>query len=48
MRKAQFDVPSEVMAEFAQAMATRNLSNSVTGTARLSWKLNTTAMNPMR
>lgn len=32
MRKAQFDVPSEVMAEFADEMANLNLSNTVAGT----------------
>jgi hypothetical protein len=31
MRKAEFNVPSEVMAEFAQAMAERNLTNTITG-----------------
>lgn len=32
MRKAEFNVPSEVMAEFAQELANKNLSNTVTGT----------------
>ncbi|MBI4947606.1 MAG: hypothetical protein HY840_14530 [Bacteroidetes bacterium] len=32
MRKAEFFVPSEVMAEFAQELASKNLSNSITGT----------------
>ena len=32
MRKAEFNVPSEVMAEFAGEMANRNLSNTVAGT----------------
>ncbi len=32
MRKAEFEVPSEVMAEFADAMASRNLNNTVSGT----------------
>lgn len=32
MRKAQFEVPSQVMAEFADEMANRNLSNKVAGT----------------
>ena len=32
MRKAEFNVPSEVMAEFAEELANRNVSNSVTGT----------------
>ena len=32
MRKAEFYVPSEVMAEFADELASKNLSNSITGT----------------
>lgn len=32
MRKAEFEVPSEVMAEFASEMAERSLDNTVTGT----------------
>lgn len=32
MRKAQFDVPSSVMAEFADEMASRGLTNTVNGT----------------
>jgi predicted HTH transcriptional regulator len=32
MRKAEFNVPSEAMAEFAEEMANRNLSNTVAGT----------------
>ena len=32
MRKAEFYVPSEVMAEFAQEMANRQLTNTVSGT----------------
>jgi capsular polysaccharide biosynthesis protein len=32
MRKAEFEVPSEVMAEFADELASRNLTNTVTGT----------------
>ena len=33
MRKAEFAVPSEVMAEFAQEMAERDLDNKVVGTS---------------
>ena len=32
MRKAEFAVPSEVMAEFANEMAKRDLDNKVVGT----------------
>jgi hypothetical protein len=32
MRKAEFYVPSGAMAEFAQEMASRSLTNTVTGT----------------
>jgi len=32
MRKAEFFVPSEAMVEFADAMASRKLDNTVTGT----------------
>jgi capsular polysaccharide biosynthesis protein len=32
MRKAEFEVPSEVMAEFAEEMASRDLDNKVIGT----------------
>jgi HAMP domain-containing protein len=32
MRKAEFAVPSEVMAEFAEKLASQNLDNRVTGT----------------
>jgi hypothetical protein len=32
MRKAEFLVPSEAMLEFTDAMASRHLDNSVTGT----------------
>jgi hypothetical protein len=32
MRKAEFAVPSEVMAEFANEMAERELDNKVVGT----------------
>ncbi|MBA3971234.1 MAG: hypothetical protein H0X46_03680 [Bacteroidetes bacterium] len=32
MRKAEFEVPSEVMAEFADEMVNRDLDNKVTGT----------------
>lgn len=32
MRKAEFEVPSEVMAEFATEMAERDLDNKVVGT----------------
>ena len=32
MRKAEFSVPSEVMAEFADELANRNLTNCITGT----------------
>lgn len=32
MRKAEFFVPSEGMVEFADAMASRKLDNTVTGT----------------
>ena len=32
MRKAEFEVPSEVMAEFAEEMASRYLDNKVIGT----------------
>lgn len=32
MRKAEFEVPQEAMTEFADTMASRNLSNTVTGT----------------
>ena len=31
MRKAEFNVPSEAMAEFAEEMSNRNLSNTVAG-----------------
>jgi hypothetical protein len=31
MRKAEFEVPSEVMAEFAGELAERGLDNTVTG-----------------
>jgi 2-oxo-4-hydroxy-4-carboxy--5-ureidoimidazoline (OHCU) decarboxylase len=31
MRKAEFYVPSEVMAEFAQELSSRDLTNSITG-----------------
>ena len=34
MRKAEFNVPSEVMAEFAEAMAESNLSNTINGTTK--------------
>ena len=33
MRKAEFAVPSEVMAEFANEMAERELDNKVVGTS---------------
>ncbi len=33
MRKAEFAVPSEVMAEFANEMAERDLDNKVVGTS---------------
>lgn len=32
MRTAQFAVPSEVMAEFANELAEHNLNNTITGT----------------
>ena len=32
MRKAEFEVPSEVMAKFADEMSGRGLDNTVTGT----------------
>ena len=32
MRKAEFELPSEVMAEFADEMASRDLDNKVVGT----------------
>ena len=32
MRKAEFEVPSKVMAEFADEMTNRDLDNKVTGT----------------
>lgn len=32
MRKAEFQVPSEVMAEFTDEMVNRDLDNKVTGT----------------
>lgn len=32
MRTAQFAVPSEAMAEFADELAERNLDNTITGT----------------
>jgi hypothetical protein len=32
MRKAEFEVPSEVMAEFADEMVNRDLDNKVIGT----------------
>lgn len=32
MRKAEFNVPSEVMTEFAEELATRNLDNTIVGT----------------
>lgn len=32
MRKAEFEVPSEVMAEFTDEMVSRDLDNKVTGT----------------
>lgn len=32
MRKAEFAVPSEVMAEFAEKLASQNLDNKVMGT----------------
>jgi len=32
MRKAEFEVPSVVMAEFAEEMASRDLDNKVIGT----------------
>ncbi len=32
MRKAEFAVPSEVMAEFAEKLANQNLSNEIVGT----------------
>ena len=32
MRKLELYVPSEVMAEFADELASKNLSNSITGT----------------
>ena len=34
MRKAEFNVPSEVMAEFAYELVDRGLDNSITGTTR--------------
>ena len=34
MRKAEFEVPSEVMAEFAYELVDRGLDNSITGTTR--------------
>ncbi len=32
MRKAEFAVPSEVMAEFAEKLANQNLDNEIVGT----------------
>jgi hypothetical protein len=32
MRKAEFNVPSEVMTAFAEELATRNLDNTIVGT----------------
>lgn len=32
MRKAEFAVPSEVMAEFAEKLATQDLDNKIVGT----------------
>lgn len=32
MRKVEFNVPSEVMTEFAEELATRNLDNTIVGT----------------
>lgn len=32
MRKADFEVPSEVMEEFTDAMVNRDLDNTITGT----------------
>lgn len=32
MRKLELYVPTEVMADFAQELASKNLSNSITGT----------------
>ena len=32
MRKAEFEVPSEVMAEFTDEMVSRDMDNKVTGT----------------
>ena len=34
MRKAEFNVPSEVMAQFAYELVDRGLDNSITGTTR--------------
>ena len=31
MRKAEFSVPSELMAQFAEEMAKRNFNNTITG-----------------
>jgi hypothetical protein len=32
MRKVEFNVPSDAMVEFAEELANRNLSNTITGT----------------
>jgi hypothetical protein len=35
MRKAEFNVPSEVMTEFAYELVERGLDNSITGTTKV-------------